>query len=35
MHFAVLNNESNELIWDKVYSTVTESTPPSRPLSSF
>lgn len=32
---AVLNNESDELIWDKVYSAVTESTLPPRPLSSF
>jgi len=31
----VLNNESDELIWDKVYCAVTESTPPPRPLSSF
>jgi hypothetical protein len=32
---AVLNNESDEFIWDKVYSAVTESAPPPRPLSSF
>lgn len=32
---AVLNNESDELIWDKVYGAVTESTPPLRSLSSF
>jgi hypothetical protein len=32
---AVLNHESDELIWDKVYSAVTESTPPPHPLSSF
>lgn len=32
---AVLNNESDELIWDKVYSAVTESTLPPHPLSFF
>ena len=32
---AVLNNESDELIWDNVYIAVTESTLPPRPLSSF
>jgi hypothetical protein len=32
---AVLNNESDKLIWNKVYSAVTESAPPPRPLSSF
>lgn len=29
---AVLHNESDEIIWDKVYVAVTESTPPPRPL---
>lgn len=32
---AVLNNKFDELIWDKVYSAVIESTPPPHPLSSF
>ncbi|KAL5411209.1 hypothetical protein PMIN04_010331 [Paraphaeosphaeria minitans] len=32
---AVLNNESDELIWNTVYDAVSESTPPPRPISSF
>ncbi|KAL5406572.1 hypothetical protein PMIN04_012011 [Paraphaeosphaeria minitans] len=32
---AVLNNESDECIWNAVYRAVTESTPPPRPISSF
>jgi hypothetical protein len=29
---AILNRESDEVIWDKVYAVATESTPPPRPL---
>ncbi|KAH8696886.1 hypothetical protein GQ44DRAFT_779472 [Phaeosphaeriaceae sp. PMI808] len=32
---AVLKNEPDEVIWDRVYDAVTESTPPPRPPSSF
>ncbi|KAF2240285.1 hypothetical protein BU26DRAFT_545068 [Trematosphaeria pertusa] len=32
---AVLNKEPDEVIWDRVYDAVTESTPPPRPASSF
>lgn len=32
---AVLNDELDEVIWNKVYDAVTESTPPLRPLFSF
>ena len=32
---AVLNRESDGLIWDKVYAAATESTPPPRPLPLF
>ena len=32
---AVIANESDELLWDKVYEAVTESTPPPRPISSI
>jgi hypothetical protein len=32
---AVLSNEPDDLIWDKVYATVTESTPPPCPISSI
>ncbi|KAF2680211.1 hypothetical protein K458DRAFT_445416 [Lentithecium fluviatile CBS 122367] len=32
---AVLNHEPDEVIWNKVYDAVTESTPPPRPASSF
>jgi hypothetical protein len=32
---AVLNNEADEIIWNKVYDAVTESTPPPRPASSI
>ncbi|PVH91134.1 hypothetical protein DM02DRAFT_664311 [Periconia macrospinosa] len=32
---AVLNKESDEVIWSKVYDAVTESTPPPRPTSSI
>jgi hypothetical protein len=29
---AVINNESDDIIWDKAYAAVTEFTPPPRPL---
>ena len=32
---AVLNNEADEIIWDKVYNAIAESTPPPRPVSSI
>jgi hypothetical protein len=32
---AVLENEPDEVIWNKVYDAVTESTPPPRPISSI
>ncbi|KAL1593051.1 hypothetical protein SLS59_009376 [Nothophoma quercina] len=32
---AVLENDPDEVIWNRVYDTVTESTPPPRPTSSF
>ncbi|KAF1994258.1 hypothetical protein P154DRAFT_502141 [Amniculicola lignicola CBS 123094] len=32
---AVLNKEPNDVIWDRVYDAVTESTPPPRPPFSF
>ncbi|KAF1351769.1 hypothetical protein EJ07DRAFT_159287 [Lizonia empirigonia] len=32
---AVLENEPDEVIWNRVYDAVTESTPPPRPTSSF
>jgi hypothetical protein len=31
---AIFSNEPDEVIWDKVYAAVTESTPPPRPASS-
>jgi hypothetical protein len=32
---AIIAKESDELLWDKVYEAVTESTPPPRPISSI
>jgi protein kinase-like protein len=32
---AVISNESDELLWEKAYIAVTESTPPPRPISSI
>jgi hypothetical protein len=32
---AILNNQPDEVVWDRVYEAVAESTPPPRPSSSF
>ncbi|KAJ5047771.1 hypothetical protein PSV09DRAFT_2394266 [Bipolaris maydis] len=32
---AIINNQPNEIVWDRVYEAITESTPPPRPFLSF